>query len=291
LREVREGIVAQQEDRNFMARFVIVLCVLVLLAAVFFLAARLISVAQRTAVQDEPSAAAARVEERIRPVGRVATSAVEEEAAPTRRSGADIYGGVCAACHDTGAADAPRKGEEAVWVERLGQGLDTLVRHAIDGIGAMPPRGGDARLSDDEVRVAVVYLLQESGQTVADAAPEAPAEPEAEAEPAAEAEPTPEAVAEPAPEAPAEPEAEAVAGDPAAGQAKFAICIACHGAKGEGAGIFPKLAGHTAAEIVDLLTRYRAGETVGPNTPLMAPQAVTLSDEDIANLAAYIETL
>jgi cytochrome c5 len=299
---MREGIVAHQEDRDFMTRFVLVLSVLVLLAAAFFLAARLISVAQRTAVQDDPNAATqARVEERIRPVGRVVTRAVEEDVTPVRRSAADIYRGLCAACHDTGAADAPLKGDEAVWVERLGQGLDTVVRHAIEGIGAMPPRGGDPSLSDEEVRAAVVYLLEESGQTVAEAPPEAVPEPEVEVEPAPEAvaepepevevEPAPEAVAEPEPEVPAEPEPEAVAGDPAAGQAKFGICIACHGAKGEGMGIFPKLAGHTAEEIVDLLTRYRAGETVGPNTPLMAPQAATLSDEDIANLAAYIETL
>jgi cytochrome c len=83
----------------------------------------------------------------------------------------------------------------------------------------------------------------------------------------------------------------AQAGDAEAGKAKFGTCIACHGATGQGQAIFPKLAGHTAEEIVELLKRYRAGETVGPNTPLMAPQAVTLSDEDIANLAAYIETL
>jgi cytochrome c len=83
----------------------------------------------------------------------------------------------------------------------------------------------------------------------------------------------------------------AQAGDVEAGKAKYSTCIACHGAQGQGQAIFPKLAGHTAEEIVDLLNRYRAGETVGPNTPLMAPQAKPLSDEDIANLAAYIETL
>ena len=272
---------ASQEDKDFMTRFVVVLSVLVLLAAVFFLAARLLSVAQRTALPDDLAAAAqARVEERIRPIGRVATAEdVEVDAAendePVRRAASDIYRAVCAACHDTGAADAPLKGDEGVWADRLGEGLDTVVRRAIEGIGAMPARGGDASLSDEEVRASVVYLLEESGQTVAEAPPEAV--------------PEPEVVAEPEPEVPAEPEA--VAGDPTAGQAKFATCIACHGAKGEGMGIFPKLAGHTAEETVDLLTRYRAGETVGPNTPLMAPQAMTLSDEDIANLAAYIETL
>jgi cytochrome c5 len=257
-----------------MTRFVVVLSVLVLLAVVFFLAARLISVVERTAIQEAREAAAqARVEDRIRPIGRVVTAAAEEEAEPARRSAADIYQGICAACHDTGAADAPRKGDEAIWAERLGQGLDTVVRHAIEGIGAMPARGGDPRLSDDEVRAAVVYLLEQSGQSV-----------DGEAE---------EAVAEaPAPEAAPETVAEADAGgDVAAGQRKYATCIGCHGAQGQGMGIFPKLAGHTAEEIVDLLKKYRAGEQVGPNTALMAPNARNLSDEDIADLAAFIESL
>ncbi|WP_026289795.1 c-type cytochrome [Thioalkalivibrio sulfidiphilus] len=83
----------------------------------------------------------------------------------------------------------------------------------------------------------------------------------------------------------------AQAADVEAGKAKFATCISCHGAQGQGQAIFPKLAGSPAAKTVDLLKKYRAGETVGPNTPLMAPQAKGLSDEDIANLAAYIETL
>ena len=81
------------------------------------------------------------------------------------------------------------------------------------------------------------------------------------------------------------------AGDATAGKAKFASCIACHGVQGEGMAIFPKLSGKTAEETTALLKAYRAGETVGPNSALMMPQASTLSDEDIANLAAYIATL
>ncbi|WP_077277380.1 c-type cytochrome [Thioalkalivibrio denitrificans] len=83
----------------------------------------------------------------------------------------------------------------------------------------------------------------------------------------------------------------AQAGDVAAGKTKYNACISCHGAQGQGQAIFPKLAGTPAEKTTELLKKYRAGETVGPNTPLMAPQAATLSDEDIANLAAYIETL
>ena len=81
------------------------------------------------------------------------------------------------------------------------------------------------------------------------------------------------------------------AADVAVGKAKFATCVACHGVQGEGMAIFPKLAGKTAEETTALLKTYRAGETVGPNSALMMPQASALSDEDIANLAAYIATL
>ena len=54
--------------------------------------------------------------------------------------------------------------------------------------------------------------------------------------------------------------------------------------------VFPSLAGHDAGYISTRLMQYRAGETVGPNSPLMKPVAATLSDQDIANLAAFIST-
>jgi cytochrome c553 len=98
-------------------------------------------------------------------------------------------------------------------------------------------------------------------------------------------------VAAPAPAAAAAtatPPAAVGKGDAAAGQAKYATCAACHGANGEGAGMFPKLAGTPADKIADLLKKYRAGETVGANTAMMAPNAKPLSDADIDNLAAYI---
>ena len=81
------------------------------------------------------------------------------------------------------------------------------------------------------------------------------------------------------------------AADVEAGKAKFAVCQSCHGPTGQGQAIFPKVAGKSAEETAALLKRYKAGETIGPQTALMAPQAKMLSDEDIANVAAYIATL
>ncbi|HQR51738.1 MAG TPA: c-type cytochrome [Burkholderiales bacterium] len=85
-------------------------------------------------------------------------------AAPAAAAGAGavdgkaIYEKTCAACHMTGAANAPKAGDKAAWEARLKQGANTLYEHAIKGKGAMPPKGGNASLSDAEVKAAVDYL-------------------------------------------------------------------------------------------------------------------------------------
>lgn len=86
--------------------------------------------------------------------------------------------------------------------------------------------------------------------------------------------------------------AAALTGDPAAGEKLYRRnCRACHGAKAKGASSFPKLVGHPAEYLVDKVTRYRSGEKIGPNTPLMAQRVKKLSDQDIANVAAFIVSL
>lgn len=76
--------------------------------------------------------------------------------------GQAVYDAVCMACHDTGVANAPKKGDSEVWSQRLEKGTDTLYSHVINGFNAMPPKGGDPSLSDAEVKAAVDYLLEES---------------------------------------------------------------------------------------------------------------------------------
>jgi len=86
------------------------------------------------------------------------------------------------------------------------------------------------------------------------------------------------------------------AGDAAAGKEKFATCAACHGADGMGqGGAFPKLVGLSEDEAAKRLTAYREGDQeylksvgMGDRFGTMAPNAANLSDDDIANLAAYI---
>jgi cytochrome c553 len=77
----------------------------------------------------------------------------------------------------------------------------------------------------------------------------------------------------------------AAAGNPELGKAKSATCVACHGDDGRGtAPNFPVLAGQYADYLVHALKQYRSGER---NNALMAPMAAGLSDDDIADLAAY----
>lgn len=68
-------------------------------------------------------------------------------------------------------------------------------------------------------------------------------------------------------------------------------CKNCHGPTAKGMASFPKLVDKEVAYLMERLAQYRAGEQLGPNTPLMAPQAVKLSDEDIANISHYIAAL
>jgi cytochrome c5 len=72
-----------------------------------------------------------------------------------------LYQGACLACHSTGAAGAPKIGDAAAWKARLAKGLDSLVTSAINGIGAMPPRGG-SQYNDEQVRATIEYILSES---------------------------------------------------------------------------------------------------------------------------------
>ena len=112
------------------------------------------------------------ISERLRPVGQVclqgqdcgtAAAAENGDAAADNGGGIDgeaIYGRVCAACHDSGAAGAPMMGDADAWADRLDQGIETLYDHAINGIGAMPARGGDSSLSDEEVMASTNYLIE-----------------------------------------------------------------------------------------------------------------------------------
>jgi cytochrome c5 len=120
-----------------------------------------------------PEAVAAR----IHPVGRVvfadSPEAAKEGAAPSAPApaavaqsgppdGKKIYEGTCIACHGTGAAGAPKFGDKAAWAPRIATGMDTLLNVALHGKGAMPPKGGNAALSEADMRAAIEYMVSHS---------------------------------------------------------------------------------------------------------------------------------
>lgn len=78
--------------------------------------------------------------------------------------GEAVYNSACMACHAQGVAGAPKLGDAEAWADRIDQGMDTLYENSINGFqgeaGVMPPKGGFANLSDEEVKAAVDYMVE-----------------------------------------------------------------------------------------------------------------------------------
>jgi cytochrome c5 len=108
----------------------------------------------RLTLGDAPAAAAPSV------AGVQSAAAVPAaQPATAARSGNEVYQQACAMCHAAGLAGAPKAGDAAAWKARIAQGVPTLHNHAINGIRAMPAKGGNPSLSDAEVKAAVDYLV------------------------------------------------------------------------------------------------------------------------------------
>jgi cytochrome c5 len=95
---------------------------------------------------------------RIQPVAKFELTKAEAPAASGPRDGATIFNTICGACHNTGAAGAPKIDDKAAWAPRLAQGKDTLIKSVTNGKNAMPPKGG-ATLSDVEIKNVVEYVM------------------------------------------------------------------------------------------------------------------------------------
>ena len=182
-------------DAAFLRMFLLVLGALVVFTVLIMIAASTITGSVEEARGDDPRVRAA-VAERIRPVGSVnvvapagaapvaatapAAAAPAKDAplaAPVEKpmaaaetpasttgaratvdlaKGESVYGMACLACHTTGAAGAPKLGDKAAWAPRIAQGMEVLHASAINGKGAMPPKGGRVDLSDADIQSAVV---------------------------------------------------------------------------------------------------------------------------------------
>lgn len=110
------------------------------------------------------------LEQRIKPVGALVKFDGAPPPAPAAaagvvavvakaKSGEEVYNGACVACHGAGIAGAPKTGDKALWAPRIAQGVNVLYEHAIKGFKTMPAKGGQAGLSDDEVKAGVDYQV------------------------------------------------------------------------------------------------------------------------------------
>ncbi|MEO1203835.1 MAG: c-type cytochrome, partial [Pseudomonadota bacterium] len=166
-------------DQKFFDMYSLVLGVLGAIAlAILVLAMKISDLTQGVYSRDTDEYRAA-VAERIRPVGEVYlpgdevdAGAATVEVAPTPEpvaaalSGPQVYNDACNVCHGNGVGGSPIVGDVDAWAPRIAKGIDVLYDHAINGFngeaGVMIAKGGRADLSDEEVQLAVDYMVAES---------------------------------------------------------------------------------------------------------------------------------
>jgi cytochrome c5 len=90
------------------------------------------------------------------------------------KTGGEVYKAQCAACHDSGAAGAPKLADVGAWAPRIGTGYEALLTSAVKGKGAMGAQaGGD--FEELEIGRAVVFMANAAGGKLAEPAAPAPA--------------------------------------------------------------------------------------------------------------------
>lgn len=166
-----------EKDQAFFRNFSIVVIILAVMMVVFLVTAYMVG---DTITYGDSDARVAKVSERTAPVGDVRmegeAASAEESAGDEQQttasaepaSGKTVYENTCTACHGGAIAAAPALGDSEAWAPRIEKGIETLYTHAIDGFQgedssmAMPPKGGDSSLSDEEVEAAVDYMVENS---------------------------------------------------------------------------------------------------------------------------------
>ena len=161
----------RKADSAFMRQFAGVTAGFMVLTVALIFLARYI---QPDPADDANPSRGVLAEKRIAPVGAVrygdsgAAELAEAQAvavlavaeADVVVDGAQVYGGLCKTCHDAGVAGAPVTGSDLMKERLAARGLDGLVANAINGLNAMPARGGNPSLTDEQIRAAVEFMLQ-----------------------------------------------------------------------------------------------------------------------------------
>jgi cytochrome c5 len=98
------------------------------------------------------------------PVEPQAAAEAAAEPADTQTASADgqkVFQASCQACHIAGVAGAPKMGDKAAWAPRIAKGNDALFSSVKNGLNAMPPKGTCMSCSEDELRSAIAYMVEQ----------------------------------------------------------------------------------------------------------------------------------
>ena len=99
--------------------------------------------------------------DRIKPVGKVHIAGAAPAAAAGPRTGKQIYDAACVACHTSGVLGAPKLQVAADWQPRLDEkGFDQVWKNAVNGINAMPAMGTCGDCTEDDIKVAIEYMIE-----------------------------------------------------------------------------------------------------------------------------------
>lgn len=129
--------------------------------AIFLIVMLFLGIQGQMGQPDSGDTAEQAVRARIQPFG--VSVVIDPNAPRIERTGEQVYNEVCGGCHESGALNSPKFKDAGAWSKRLAQGYDTLLTHAIKGIGQMPARGGDPDLTDMEVARAMVHMTNAAG--------------------------------------------------------------------------------------------------------------------------------
>ncbi|AXX91622.1 sulfur oxidation protein SoxCD [Malaciobacter molluscorum LMG 25693] len=76
--------------------------------------------------------------------------------------GKTIYESKCAVCHGNEAIGAPVLGDKEAWANVVKKGMDKVYSNALNGVNAMPPKGGHMDISDENIKKTVDYMVESS---------------------------------------------------------------------------------------------------------------------------------
>ncbi len=164
---------SKDEDQVFFQNFIIIIVMLLGMICLFIILSRVIGSNDQAIAKQRAMV----LVELTRPVGKVRISSNNESvstseattagAEETANPGKKIYDSLCTACHSTGSPNVPQLGKIEDWTDRIAQGNLLLYERAINGFTgasgmAMPAKGGNTSLSDDDIKAAINYMVESS---------------------------------------------------------------------------------------------------------------------------------